>query len=169
VDAGVIRASIGAATAKRYLETHVEYLRASAPMAQPQNRRECGRFSLALTLAFEILRRMSRKDEMSRSKRKSTRQLIRTSATFVLDSAQWPCVLIALEDAGWKPPQSRLAYLAGGTIVSDDEAKEMTEAADLLVNAALDDRIWRQSLGRIDLDVFMKVREFLKDGSFRIG
>jgi hypothetical protein len=45
----------------------------------------------------------------------------------------------------------------------------MSRAADTLVNAALDDPIWGQSLGRIDLDVFMKVREFLKNGAFRIG
>ena len=106
---------------------------------------------------------------MGKPKPKSMRQLIRTSATFELDAMQWPCVLIALEDAGWKPPRSRLAYLASGTIVSDDEAREMARVADLLFNAALDDRIWGQSLRRIDLDVFIKVQEFLNDGAFRIG
>ena len=50
-------------------------------------------------------------------------------------------VLIALQDAGWRPPRSRLAYLADGTLVSDDEAREMARVADLLFNAALDDRI----------------------------
>jgi hypothetical protein len=106
---------------------------------------------------------------MGKRKPKPIRQLIRTSATFELDATQWPCVLIALEDAGWKPPRSRLAYIADGTMVSDDEASEMARVADVLFNAALDDRIWAQSLGRIDFDVFIKVREFLKDGAFRIG
>lgn len=112
---------------------------------------------------------LQNKLKMSRRKARSTRQLIRTSATFELDATQWPCVLIALEDAGWEPPRSRFAYLADGTIVSNDEAREMTRVADLLFNAALGDRIWGQSLRRIDLDVFIKVREFLKDGAFRIG
>src|SRR5689334_10064123 len=102
--------------------------------------------------------------KMSRRKPKSTRQLIRTSATFELDATQWPCVLIALEDAGWKPPRSRLAYLANGTIVSDEDAREMARVADLLFNAPLDDPRWGRSLGRVDLDVFIKLREFLKDG-----
>jgi len=97
------------------------------------------------------------------------RQLIRTSATFELDAPQWTYILIALEDAGWKPPRSRLVYIADGTIVSDDEAREMARVADLLFSAALDDRIWGQSLQRIDIEVFIKVREFLKDGAFRIG
>jgi hypothetical protein len=66
-------------------------------------------------------------------------------------------------------PRSRSAYIAGGTIVSDGEASEMSRAADMLGNAAFDDPIWGQSLGRIDLDVFMKIREFLKNGAFRIG
>lgn len=96
-------------------------------------------------------------------------QLIRTAATLDVDATQWPYILIALEDAGWKPPRSRLAYLANGTIVRDDEAKEMLRVADSLFNAALDDRIWANSLRRIDLDVFIKVHEFLKDGAFRIG
>jgi hypothetical protein len=45
----------------------------------------------------------------------------------------------------------------------------MARVADLLFNAALDDRIWGQSLQRVDLDIFIKVREFLQDGAFRIG
>ena len=45
----------------------------------------------------------------------------------------------------------------------------MSRAADMLGNAAFADPIWGQSLGRIDLDVFMKIREFLKNGAFRIG
>ena len=36
-----------------------------------------------------------------------------------------------------------------------DAVKEMARVADLLFNAALDDRIWGQSVLRIDLDVFI--------------
>jgi hypothetical protein len=106
---------------------------------------------------------------MGKRKLKPMRQLIRTSATFELDATQWPSIFIAFADAGWKPPRSRMAHIADGTIVSDDEAREMARVADVLFNAALDDRIWAQPLGRIDFDVFIKVRAFLKDGAFRIA
>lgn len=107
---------------------------------------------------------------MRKPKRLTPRQLIRTAATLELDPHQWPCVLLALQDAGWKPQRSSLGYLAVGTIVSDDEALEMSRVADLLFDAPFDDPRWALSLQRsLEMSVFIEVREFLKLGAFRIG
>ncbi len=106
---------------------------------------------------------------MRKPKRLTPRRLIRTTATLELDPRQWPRVLLALQDAGWKPQRSSLWYLASGTMISDDEAREMSRVADLLFDAPLDDPRWALSLQRpLDMKVFVDVREFLKFGAFRI-
>ena len=106
---------------------------------------------------------------MHKRKQLAPQQLIRETATLELDPRQWPCVLLALQDAGWKPPRSSLWYLASGTMVPHDEAQEMSRVADLLFNASLDDPRWALSLRRaLDLRVFIEVREFLRFGAFRI-
>ena len=41
-------------------------------------------------------------------------------------------ILLTLEDLGWCPEQSRLNYLAVGIIVSEQDAKNLSQAADSL-------------------------------------
>ena len=88
-----------------------------------------------------------------------------------MDAEQWGFVLLALEDAGWKPPRSTLWYIATGTEVSHEEAADLANAADVLFNAPLEAPVWANSLysRRLDLNVFYSVAEFLRGGAFRIG
>lgn len=81
---------------------------------------------------------------MSVPRRERRRQPIRLSETLALDGEQWGFVLLALEDAGWKPPRPRLWYVASGTDVFDEEAENLAKAAGVLFNAALEDH----SLGK---------------------
>jgi hypothetical protein len=39
-------------------------------------------------------------------------------------------ILLTLEDLGWRPEQSRLNYLAVGVIVSEQDARNLSQAAD---------------------------------------
>jgi hypothetical protein len=106
---------------------------------------------------------------MRKPKGLTPRRLIRQEATLELDPHQWPRVLLALQDAGWTPQRSSLWFLASGTMVSDDEAREMSQVADILFHAPLDDPRWALSLQRpLDMDVFLEVKEFLRFGAFRI-
>lgn len=106
---------------------------------------------------------------MQKQKKIAWQRLIREKATLEVHPHQWPAVLLALQDAGWEPSRSSLWYLAPGTMVSVEEAQEMSRVADLLFVAPLDDPRWALSLGRgLDFRVFIQVREFLKLGAFRI-
>ena len=95
---------------------------------------------------------------MSVPRRERRRQPIRLSETLALDGEQWGFVLLALEDAGWKPPRPRLWYVASGTDVFDEEAENLAKAAGVLFMPLLRTTVWANALHRVNLGVLHKTR-----------
>jgi hypothetical protein len=53
-----------------------------------------------------------------------------------VDTEDWCKILLTLEDCGWRPEQSRLAYLAPNAVVSEVDSMNLVEASDNLREAA---------------------------------
>lgn len=83
-----------------------------------------------------------------------------------VDAEDWCKILLTLEDCGWRPEQSRLAYLAPNAVVSEVDSMNLVKASDNLLDAAADNPaiLARQT----NINKLAEVVNFCRSGGFRI-
>jgi hypothetical protein len=75
-------------------------------------------------------------------------------------------ILLTLEDLGWHPEQSRIAYLATGVVVSDGDAANLARAADSVLPVISENP--RAVDSRASIQKLLEFGAFCLTGGFRI-
>lgn len=85
---------------------------------------------------------------------------------YEIDPKDWCTILLTLEDCGWRPEQSRLAYLASDVVVSDLDSMNLARAADNFLESVADNPAIMAR--HPNLDKLAEVVSFCESGGFRI-